>query len=143
MKKSFASRLFSMVLALMLVLCTALSASAAPVKPEDEIMPMYNGMIEAVGATNISDGYGELPVFLDCNVSNGALKAAVSTNNSSGTIDVSVRKPNGNITSLGAMPSSGGTTNLKFDSYLPSGYYIFYFYPSNFNTLNVQGIIYS
>ena len=143
MKKSFASRLISMVLALMLVLCTALSASAAPVNPDDQIMPMYNGVIEAANATNISDGYGSLVVHLGRNISNGALKAAVSTNSSSGTIAVTVKKPNGNYVALGSMAASGGTTNLRFESYLTSGYYTFYFQPSNLNTFNVQGYIYS
>ena len=141
MKKSF-RRTLCIVFALMMVFCTALSASAAPAKPEDVAQPMYNGITEAFNATNISGGYGELQVYLSRNITGGAIKAAVSNNSSSGTISVTVKTPSGSYIGMSPM-YSGGDTSFKYVGYLSAGTYIFYFEPAVMNTLNVQGYIYS
>ena len=141
MKKSF-RRTLCIVFALMMVFCTALSASAAPAKPEDVAQPMYNGVIEGFDATNISGGYGELQVYLSRNITGGAIKAAVYTNSSSGTISVMVKTPSGSRMGLSPM-YSGGDYSFQYVSYLPAGTYTFYFEPTVMNTLNVQGYIYS
>ncbi len=154
MKKSFVRRLFSMLVAVMMVVGASVSAMAAEVTPEvlapqevsmsaeDEPMPIFNRAI-AANSGNISGGYGEIKVNLGKNVSYGGLEAAVSSNNNSGTISVSVRSPSGGYTTIGGMAASGGSTGITPVHGLGSGTYTFIFVCSNTTaTFNLQCYIF-
>ena len=125
---------------------------AAPAVSEDVVVstesngggtvsPMYSS-IPGFNAANISGGYGEVKVTIGKSISTAYFQAAVSPNNNSGTIRVSVKSPSGAYISLGGMLASGGSTNLKLVYGLSAGTYTFIFESSSFATFNVQGYIY-
>lgn len=146
-KRSLLSILMSVILTLTMV-SPAYAASAVPEEPpvvisndNGVVSPMYSS-IPGANAGYISGGYGEIPVTIGKYISTGYFQAAVSSNQNSGNILVSVRYPNGSYVSLGSMPASGGHTVLKTAHTLSAGTYTFTFTASNLSSYNVQGYIY-
>lgn len=143
----------SLVLAIAFCFCMVIPASAMSIADVgtselDVTTQAYNppaspnSAARAACAGYIPGGGGQLPCTLGRYISSGYVQAAVSSNNSSGTVSCWVELPNGATQYLGTVPAAGGSTPMVPMYTLVSGTYYFIFQSTTTSQLNVSGYIY-
>ena len=126
-------RFFEKVLAVTLTLALAMSMSVfafaneldTPVTP-DEPQPQTVGSVIASGAGAFY-GSGRVKVYLGTGHSYADIEAGTSAGSDLGSMNITVKFPDGIYHDLGTCYATGGSVGPTEFDYCPSGMYTFYF----------------